>query len=159
MTSSIHNSDESRYNASSAGISIAVFRPLPRRSRNFMSLVILSRLASIPFSFNCLNRIRPLSYLVAAQNTLISASAKTTVPITRTSATNSGRCFKSFRFCNKPFRTAGYAAIFNKIGQQRNAKSFAHFFYIFKSKIFEWHLYQTWFILWIDYGRRQRHQI
>ena len=88
---SIDSAELSSRNAPSAGFRGDALRLMSRASRASRSARRLSILAEIPFEINCLCRRSARSAALAVRNTLSSASGKTTVPMSRPSATRPGR--------------------------------------------------------------------
>ena len=98
--------------ASLAGTSGAVLRVLSRKSRALVSSRISSKITLIPLSFSCLYLLTARSSGLAVRNILSRASGKTTVPMSRPSATRPGA--RRWRRCqvSSAVRTSGKVASF-----------------------------------------------
>ncbi len=110
--------------ASGVGRSGATARFASRASRCAMSQERSGRLTSIPFSFNCLWRLIARSSALAVRNTFSVAAGKTTLPMSRPSATRPGQRAKSRWRWSKAVRTAGRAATRDAASPACSVRSF-----------------------------------
>ena len=113
----------SRMKASLAGSRGEVLRVRSRRSRALVSSSTTSNKTLFPLSFSCLYLLSARSSALAVRNILSMASGKTTVPMSRPSATRPGgmRC----RRCqaSRAVRTSGKVASLDAAFPHSSARS------------------------------------